>query len=76
YERIGFLGGQDEPNTADIREHALVDYGNLKGVVSEDDSYRGDFSILSGYDLAKEMLAKGEFPKAIFIASDSISRCE
>jgi len=42
-------------------------------VVSEDDIYRGDFSSLSGYDLAKEMLAKGDFPKAMFIASDSIA---
>ncbi|MDW3170083.1 transcriptional regulator EbgR, partial [Vibrio sp. Y184] len=41
YERIGFIGGQDEPNTADIRENAFVDYGSLKGVVSEDDIYRG-----------------------------------
>ncbi|EGQ7898439.1 transcriptional regulator EbgR [Vibrio parahaemolyticus] len=73
YERIGFIGGQDEPNTADIRENAFVDYGSLKGVVSEDDIYRGDFSSLSGYDLAKEMLAKGNFPKAMFIASDSIA---
>ncbi|MEF1341115.1 transcriptional regulator EbgR, partial [Vibrio rotiferianus] len=73
YERIGFIGGQDEPNTADIRENAFVEYGSLKGVVSEDDIYRGDFSSLSGYDLAKAMLAKGDFPKALFIASDSIA---
>ncbi len=73
YERIGFIGGQDEPNTADIRENAFVEYGSLKGVVSEDDIYRGDFSSLSGYDLAKAMLAKGNFPKALFIASDSIA---
>ncbi len=73
YARIGFIGGQDEPNTADIRENAFVEYGSLKGVVSEDDIYRGDFSSLSGYDLAKAMLAKGDFPKALFIASDSIA---
>ncbi len=73
YQRIGFIGGQDEPNTADIRENAFVEYGSLKGVVSENDIYRGDFSSLSGYDLAKAMLAKGDFPKAMFIASDSIA---
>ncbi len=73
YQRIGFIGGQDEPNTADIREKAFVEYGNLKGVVSENDIYRGDFSSLSGYELAKAMLAKGDFPKAMFIASDSIA---
>lgn len=73
YQRIGFIGGQDEPNTADIRENAFVEYGSLIGVVSENDIYRGDFSSLSGYDLAKTMLAKGDFPTALFIASDSIA---
>ena len=35
--RIGFIGGQDEPGKADIREVAFVEYGRLKGVVSEED---------------------------------------
>lgn len=73
YTRIGFIGGQDEPNITDIREHAFIEYGSLKGVVSEDDIYLGAFSSLSGYNLAKKMLAKGDFPKAMFIASDSIA---
>ncbi|HIF9545506.1 TPA: transcriptional regulator EbgR [Photobacterium damselae] len=73
YERIGFIGGHDEPNTPDIRENAFVEYGNLKGVVSEQDIYRGDFSSQSGYNLAKDMLEKGNYPKALFIASDSIA---
>ncbi|RJX69356.1 transcriptional regulator EbgR [Vibrio sinensis] len=73
YERIGFIGGQDEPNTADIREKAFVEYGSLKGVVSKIDIYRGDFSSLSGYNLAKTMLTKENFPNALFIASDSIA---
>lgn len=29
--RIGFIGGQDEPGKADIREVAFVEYGRLKG---------------------------------------------
>lgn len=73
YDRIGFIGGQDEPNTADIREKAFVDYGSLKAVVVDADIYRGDFSSLSGYHLAKKMLKKGDFPSAFFIASDSIA---
>ncbi|MGF1776674.1 transcriptional regulator EbgR [Vibrio nomapromontoriensis] len=73
YKRIGFIGGQDQPNTADIREKAFAEYGCLKGVVSPDDIYRGDFSSASGYKLAKEMLAKPSFPSALFIASDSIA---
>ncbi|KLN62750.1 transcriptional regulator EbgR [Vibrio sp. VPAP30] len=73
YQRIGFIGGQDEPNSADIREVAFAEYGQLKGVVSLDDIYRGDFTSSSGYDLAKELLAKPNYPNALFIASDSIT---
>jgi LacI family ebg operon transcriptional repressor len=73
YNRIGFIGGQDAPNTPDIREVAFAEYGQLKGVVSLDDIYRGEFTSSSGYELAKQMLAKGDFPKALFIASDSMA---
>ncbi|MFQ7456619.1 MAG: transcriptional regulator EbgR [Klebsiella michiganensis] len=69
---IGFIGGQDEPGKADIREVAFVEYGRLKGVVSED-IWRGGFSSSSGYELAKTMLAKADFPTALFVASDSIA---
>ncbi|MGE0973282.1 transcriptional regulator EbgR (plasmid) [Klebsiella sp. WOUb02] len=71
--RIGFIGGQDEPGKADIREVAFVEYGRLKGVVSEQDIWRGGFSSSSGYELAKTMLAKAGFPTALFVASDSIA---
>ncbi len=73
YERIGLISGQTMPNTVDIREKVFLDYGDLKGVVSDDDIYRGDFSSLSGYELAKAMLEKGDIPKALFITSDSIA---
>ena len=71
--RIGFIGGQDEPGKADIREVAFVEYGRLKGVVSEEDIWRGGFSSSSGYELAKTMLARADFPAALFVASDSIA---
>lgn len=70
---IGFIGGEDEPGKADIREVAFVEYGCLKGVVSESHIYRGDFSSSSGYALAKTLLAKPDFPSALFVASDSIA---
>ncbi|MDO6497105.1 transcriptional regulator EbgR [Photobacterium sanguinicancri] len=73
FNRIGFIGGQDQPGTADIREIAFSEYGQLKQVVSEQDLYRGDFSSSSGYKLALEMLAKPNHPRALFIASDSIA---
>ncbi len=31
--RIGFIGGEDEPGKADIREVAFAEYGRLKQVV-------------------------------------------
>lgn len=71
--RIGFIGGQDQPGKADIREVAFVEYGRLKGVVSGDDIWRGGFSSSSGYELAKTMLAKADHPAALFVASDSIA---
>ena len=72
YRRIGFIGGCDSQGAPDIRENAFSEYGKLKGVVFENDLYRGDFSSLSGYQLAKDML-KTDHPKAFFIASDSIA---
>lgn len=72
YDSIGFIGGQDDEATPDIREQAFTEYGQLKGVVSEADLYRGDFSSSSGYKLAKKML-ETDHPNAFFIASDSIA---
>ena len=71
--RIGFIGGEDKPGKADVREVAFTEYGRLKGVVSEADIYRGGFSSSSGYELAKIMLAKPDYPAALFVASDSIA---
>lgn len=73
YQRIGFIGGSDHPNQTDIREKAFKEYGNLKKVITEKDIYRGDFTSASGYNIAKAMLATGDFPNALFIASDSIA---
>lgn len=73
FDRIGFIGGQDDSGGADIREIAFAEYGQLKGVVNEKDIYRGPFSSASGYQLAKQLLATGNYPKALFIASDSIA---
>lgn len=72
-DRIGFIGGQDAPGRADIREMAFAEYGQLKGVVRDSDIYRGDFSSASGYHLALQMLSHSQRPQALFIASDSIA---
>ncbi|WP_117235240.1 transcriptional regulator EbgR [Vibrio maerlii] len=73
YQRIGFIGGQDSESTPDIREEAFAEYGSLKGVVKDQDIYRGDFTSSSGYELTKKMLKTGDYPSALFIASDSIA---
>lgn len=73
YQRIGFIGGTDEQHATDIREKAFVEYGKIHGVICDQDIYRGDFTSASGYQLAKKMLAKKDFPNALFIASDSIA---
>ena len=41
YSRIGFIGGRDEPEFADQREQAFVEYGRLKNVVQAEDIYYG-----------------------------------
>ncbi len=61
------------PGKADIREVAFAEYGRLKQVVREEDIWRGGFSSSSGYELAKQMLAREDYPKALFVASDSIA---
>lgn len=73
YNRIGFIGGQDNPDNPDIRESSFTEYGLLKNVVRTEDIYHGDFSSSSGYELAKQMLDKGDYPHALFVASDSIA---
>ncbi|MDV6251382.1 transcriptional regulator EbgR [Vibrio sp. EA2] len=73
YERIGFIGGKSQTDFTDRRKSAFVEYANLKGLVADSDLYSGDLSSQSGYDLAKLMLTKGDFPTAIFITSDTIA---
>ncbi|MCA1920725.1 transcriptional regulator EbgR [Buttiauxella noackiae] len=74
YLRIGFIGGRDDPEYADQREQAFVDYGRSKKVVQPQDVYYGDFSSQAGYQCAMKMLASsGDYPPALFVATDSIA---
>ncbi len=73
FEQIGFIGASDENNKVDIRKKIFSEYGSLKKVVNNEHVYCGDFTSASGYQLAKKMLSKKDFPKALFIASDSIA---
>ncbi len=74
YLRIGFIGGRDDPDYPDQREQAFVEYGLSKNVVQPQDVYYGDFSSQAGYQCAKKMLAaSGDYPPALFVATDSIA---
>ena len=74
YLRIGFIGGRDDPEYADQRERAFVEYGLSKNVVQPQDVYYGDFSSQAGYQCAKKMLsASKDYPPALFVATDSIA---
>ncbi len=73
YTRIGFIGGKDDEQLLDEREATCLDYGQKRGVVSPEDIYRGNFSSASGYLLTMQMLASGDYPRALFAASDSIA---
>ncbi|OED45211.1 transcriptional regulator EbgR [Endozoicomonas sp. (ex Bugula neritina AB1)] len=72
HQRIGFIGGQDCDDVLDEREIVFSSYGKKQNVAAQEDIYRGCFSSSSGYQLAKEMIAKG-YPDAVFVATDSIA---
>ncbi len=71
-KRIGFIGGRDQANRPDIREHAFRVYGEKLGKIHEQDISIGEFSSASGYQQAKTLLATDP-PDALFVASDSMA---
>ncbi|OAN18236.1 transcriptional regulator [Photobacterium jeanii] len=73
YQRVGFIGGYDEIDQIDTRESTFCLYGKHLNIVDNEDVYRGEFTSLSGYKLACEMLSKPNYPQALFIANDSIA---
>lgn len=73
YSKVGYIGGSDNSEKIDEREFFFIRYGKSKNIISEEHIYTGSFSSLSGYELAKEMLAKKEYPQAIFVANDTIA---
>lgn len=73
HNRIGYIGGYDGEGEIDIREKTFVEYGGLRNVINHEDILRGDFTSLSGYELAKKLLKSGNYPSALFVANDSIA---
>lgn len=72
--RIGFIGGEDLPGQggysvkSPLRIWPTETRGTRRGYLA-----RRGFSSSSGYELAKQMLAQEDYPKALFVASDSIA---
>lgn len=73
HRRIGLICRYNPEEGIDDRESAFREYGHFKGVVQADDIYIGQSTSSSGYQLAKEMLAKSDYPAALFVATDSMA---
>lgn len=72
YTRIGFIGGMDS-DELDQREASFREYTSYKGIFSEEDIHIGDFSSICGYNIASKIVKAGNFPKALYIANDSLA---
>lgn len=74
FKKIGYIGSRDFIKTADIREKTFIDFSKLHNIDYEDNIYIGkDFSSSTGYELALEMIEKGNLPEAVFAANDSLA---
>ena len=74
FKKIGYIGSRDFIKTADIREKTFTDFSKLHNIDYEDNIYIGkDFSSSTGYNLAIEMIEKGNLPEAVFAANDSLA---
>lgn len=78
YKEIGYIGGVDYFNEnklklSDYRENWYRHYMNNINSLNEKYIKIGSFTPASGYKLMKEILDTGEYPRAFFIANDSIA---
>ncbi|TDO84347.1 LacI family transcriptional regulator [Halanaerobium saccharolyticum] len=75
FEEIGFIGGRDE-NKNDImdqREKAFIEYMSHRDLYKEEHIILGEFSIDSGYKIAKESIDIDNLPEAYVVANDSMA---
>ncbi|RCW55361.1 transcriptional regulator EbgR [Halanaerobium sp. ST460_2HS_T2] len=75
FKEIGFIGGRDDNKNdrLDQREKAFIEYMNHKGLYNEDHLILGEFSIDSGYKIAKESIDTDNLPEAYVVANDSMA---
>lgn len=78
HKEIGYIGGEDyiigeSMHLPDYRESYYRKYMNDIGFLNEKFIRVGSFTPISGYELMKDILDKGEYPSAFFIANDSMA---
>ncbi|OIJ18093.1 hypothetical protein BKP45_10875 [Anaerobacillus alkalidiazotrophicus] len=86
HKKIGFIGGVEYKqrfnddfgltkveSSEEIRRKTYETMMKKKGVFSSKDIYVGDWSTLSGYQVMKKAIVKGDMPTAFFVASDPMA---
>ncbi|SIQ33976.1 transcriptional regulator EbgR [Halanaerobium kushneri] len=75
FNKIGFIGGRDENvnGLQDQRERAFIEYMTQKGLYEEEYMILGEFSIDSGYNIARESIDSDNLPEAYVVANDSMA---
>jgi LacI family transcriptional regulator len=75
FKDIGFIGGRDENknDVFDQREKAFIEYMSHKDLYNEEHIILGEFSIDSGYKIAKESIDIDNLPEAYVVANDSMA---
>jgi len=77
HKKIGFIGGQeklhDGSNYFERRNYFFKYYCSKYKIDYEKYYYVKDFTIDSGYEMAKKMIASKKMPTAIFCSSDQIA---
>ncbi|MCM0647737.1 LacI family DNA-binding transcriptional regulator [Clostridium swellfunianum] len=78
HNEIGYIGGIDsfngeEEKYIDYRERWFREYMKEKGTLNENYVKVGSFTPSSGYELMKKILDSGDFPRAFFVANDSMA---
>lgn len=75
FTKIGFIGGRDKNMNGipDQREKAFIEYMKNKGLYDEEHMILGEFSIDSGYNIAKEAIDSSNLPEAYVVANDSMA---
>jgi len=77
HKDIAFIGGKeyvgdDQEELIDPRESSFISILSNKGLLNNELIVNGPFNVESGYNLAKEIVNKGDFT-VIFVASDSMA---